>query len=85
MKKIPDIVFSGVNIGSNMGDDVIYSGTVGAAIEGRHSKYGSIAISIASKKPKYIDDLDQRVDRRASGIFVGITYCITSYCSFMGI
>ena len=61
MKKIPDIVFSGVNIGSNMGDDVIYSGTVGAAIEGRHSKYGSIAISIASKKPKYIDDLDQKL------------------------
>ena len=61
MKKIPDIVFSGVNIGSNMGDDVIYSGTVGAAIEGRHSKYGSIAISIASKKPKHIDDLDQKL------------------------
>jgi 5'-nucleotidase len=35
LKNIPDIVFSGVNIGSNMGDDVIYSGTVGAAIEGK--------------------------------------------------
>ena len=54
MKKNPDIVFSGVNIGSNMGDDVIYSGTVGAAIEGRHSKYGAIAISIASKNPKRV-------------------------------
>ena len=61
MKKNPDIVFSGVNIGSNMGDDVIYSGTVGAAIEGRHSKYGSIAISIASKKPKHIDDLNHKL------------------------
>ena len=62
LKKIPDIVFSGVNIGSNMGDDVIYSGTVGAAIEGRHSKFGSVAISIASKKPKHTDDLHQTLE-----------------------
>ena len=32
-EKYPDIVFSGLNFGSNMGDDVIYSGTVGAALE----------------------------------------------------
>ena len=62
LKNIPDIVFSGVNFGSNMGDDVIYSGTVGAAIEGRHSKYGSIAISIASKNPKHTDDLHQTLE-----------------------
>ncbi|MFL2552841.1 MAG: 5'/3'-nucleotidase SurE [Gammaproteobacteria bacterium] len=61
MKKNPDIVFSGVNIGSNMGDDVIYSGTVGAAIEGRHSKYGSVAISIASKNPEHITDLNYKL------------------------
>ena len=69
LKKIPDIVFSGVNIGSNMGDDVIYSGTVGAAIEGRHSKYGSVAISIASKNPKYIDDLHQTLEHIIEHIF----------------
>ena len=62
LKNIPDIVFSGVNFGSNMGDDVIYSGTVGAAIEGRHSKYGSVAISIASKNPKHTDDLHQTLE-----------------------
>ena len=45
MKKLPDIVFSGVNIGSNMGDDVVYSGTVGAAIEGSFRGVLSIAIS----------------------------------------
>tara|TARA_Y100000992_G_scaffold71618_1_gene44968 strand:- start:762 stop:1484 length:723 start_codon:yes stop_codon:yes gene_type:complete len=61
MKKLPDIVFSGVNIGSNMGDDVVYSGTVGAAIEGRHSKFGSVAISIASKKPEHINDLSHKL------------------------
>ena len=69
LKKIPDIVFSGVNIGSNMGDDVIYSGTVGAAIEGRHSKYGSVAISIASKNPKNIDDLHQTLEHIIEHIF----------------
>ena len=69
LNKIPDIVFSGVNIGSNMGDDVIYSGTVGAAIEGRHSKYGSVAISIASKNPKHIDDLHHTLQHIIEHIF----------------
>lgn len=58
LKKYPDMVFSGINFGSNMGDDVIYSGTVGAAIEGRHAKYGSYAISIAAREPKYLDDIE---------------------------
>ena len=31
----PDMVISGINAGSNLGDDVLYSGTVGAALEGR--------------------------------------------------
>ena len=53
LRKFPDIVFSGINFGSNLGDDVVYSGTVGAAIEGRHAKYGSFAISITSKNPEY--------------------------------
>ena len=61
LKKYPDIVFSGLNFGSNMGDDVIYSGTVGAAVEGRHARYGSYAISIASKNPQYTSDLDLKV------------------------
>ena len=61
-KKYPDIIFSGINFGSNMGDDVIYSGTVGAAIEGRHARLGSYAISITSKNPKYVNDLDEKVN-----------------------
>ena len=69
LKNIPDIVFSGVNFGSNMGDDVIYSGTVGAAIEGRHSKYGSVAISIASKKPKHTDGLHLTLEHIVEHIF----------------
>ncbi len=69
LNKYPDIVFSGVNFGSNMGDDVIYSGTVGAAIEGRHAKYGSYAISIASQKPKYLDDLQENINHVINYIF----------------
>ena len=43
-----DIVISGINFGPNLGDDVIYSGTVAAAIEGRFVGFPSIAISLAS-------------------------------------
>ena len=62
MKTIPDIVFSGINFGSNMGDDVIYSGTVAGAIEGRFCKYSPIAISIASREPRYLNDIDDKVN-----------------------
>ncbi|KLN97961.1 5'/3'-nucleotidase SurE [Moellerella wisconsensis] len=42
----PDIVVSGINRGPNLGDDVIYSGTVAAAMEGRHLGLPSIAVSL---------------------------------------
>ncbi len=51
----PDMVVSGVNAGANMGDDVIYSGTVAAATEGRFLGYPAIAVSIASYTPRYFD------------------------------
>ena len=35
----PDLVVSGINNGANMGDDTIYSGTVGAAMEGLSVRY----------------------------------------------
>jgi 5'-nucleotidase len=44
----PDIVISGINAGPNLGDDVVYSGTVAAAIEGRFLRYPSIAVSCGS-------------------------------------
>ncbi len=46
----PDIVISGINDGSNVGDDVLYSGTVAAATEGRFLGLPSIAISLATNK-----------------------------------
>ncbi|MBT3168996.1 MAG: 5'/3'-nucleotidase SurE [Candidatus Cloacimonetes bacterium] len=43
-----DLVISGINAGQNMGEDVLYSGTVAAAIEAMFLGFKSIAISIAS-------------------------------------
>jgi 5'-nucleotidase len=45
----PDMVISGINLGANMGDDTIYSGTVAAATEGYLLGIPSIAVSLASK------------------------------------
>ena len=43
----PDMVVSGINAGANMGDDVLYSGTVAAAMEGRFLGLPAIAVSLA--------------------------------------
>jgi len=51
----PELVVSGINAGANMGDDVIYSGTVAAAMEGRHLPLPSIAVSLASGHPQYYE------------------------------
>lgn len=51
LEQEPDMVVSGINAGANMGDDVIYSGTVAAAMEGRFLGLPAIAISMASHKP----------------------------------
>ncbi|OGT07055.1 MAG: 5'/3'-nucleotidase SurE [Gammaproteobacteria bacterium GWF2_41_13] len=53
LDKLPDMVISGINHGQNMGDDVLYSGTVAAAIEGRYLGLPSIAISLAEKSIHY--------------------------------
>jgi 5'-nucleotidase len=47
----PDIVVSGINAGSNLGDDVIYSGTVAAAMEGRFLGFPAVALSLAFEEP----------------------------------
>ena len=41
----PDMVISGVNHGANLGDDVLYSGTVAAAMEGRFLGLAAMAVS----------------------------------------
>lgn len=49
LKKKPDLVVSGINKGGNLGDDVTYSGTVSAAMEGTLLGIPSIAISLVSR------------------------------------
>jgi len=51
----PDVVVSGVNLGANMGDDTIYSGTVAAAVEGYLLGIPSVAVSLASKAGEHFD------------------------------
>lgn len=52
-KPAPDLVVAGINHGANMGDDVLYSGTVAAATEGRHLGLPAIAVSLASRDEEH--------------------------------
>ena len=51
----PDIVVSGINHGANLGDDVIYSGTVAAAMEGRFLGLPAISVSLVGPHCKHFD------------------------------
>jgi len=55
LKKVPDMVVSGINAGANMGDDVLYSGTIAAAMEGRHLGLPAIAVSLDSYTPQHFE------------------------------
>lgn len=55
LEEEPDMVISGVNRGANMGDDVLYSGTVAAAMEGRFLGLPAIAVSLAGHAGKHFD------------------------------
>jgi len=51
----PDMVISGINSGANLGDDVLYSGTVAAAMEGRFLGLPAVAVSLASHEPRHYE------------------------------
>jgi 5'-nucleotidase len=55
LDRLPDMVISGINLGANMGDDTIYSGTVAAATEGFLLGIPSVAISLASKTATHFE------------------------------
>ena len=50
-----DMVFAGINHGSNVGTDTVYSGTVGAALEGSIQGYPSVAVSVDSHKATHFE------------------------------
>jgi len=51
----PDVIVSGINLGANMGDDTIYSGTVAAAVEGYLLGIPSLAVSLTSKAGEHFE------------------------------
>ncbi len=55
LDKEPDMVISGINAGSNLGDDVLYSGTVAAAMEGRFLGRPAVAVSLAGDNPVHYE------------------------------
>ena len=55
MPQEPDMIISGINNARNLGDDVLYSGTVGAAMEGRFLGLPAIAVSLAGDDPIHFD------------------------------
>src|SRR5690349_23323094 len=70
----PDVIVSGVNLGANMGDDTIYSGTVAAAVEGYLLGIPSLAVSLTSKAGEHYEsavsvalDMVERLARRPFG------------------
>lgn len=70
----PDVIVSGINLGANMGDDTIYSGTVAAAAEGFLLGIPALAISLTSKAGEHFEsaigvalDLVERFRRNPIG------------------
>ena len=53
LEQEPDLVVSGINAGANLGDDVLYSGTVAAAMEGRFLGLPAIAVSLTGEDPRH--------------------------------
>lgn len=64
LERDPDMVVSGVNHGANLGDDVLYSGTVAAAMEGRFLGYPAIAVSLVLEDGGGHFETAARVTRR---------------------
>jgi 5'-nucleotidase len=74
LEEMPDMIVSGINLGANMGDDTIYSGTVAAATEGYLLGIPSLAISLTSKAGRHYEtaarvarDLVERFQRNPLG------------------
>jgi len=77
LNELPDMVISGINLGANMGDDTIYSGTVAAATEGFLLGVPSVAISLASKTAAHFEtaagvalELLERHNREPAGTWL---------------
>ena len=68
MEQEPDMVIAGINRGANLGDDVLYSGTVAAATEGRFLGFPAVAVSLVGPNPTYFDTAAQVVSKLLKGL-----------------
>lgn len=73
LPRMPDILISGINIGGNLGDDVTYSGTVAAAMEGTLLGIPSIAVSLAID-PQSNGDLNIKPSRFKQAADIALKY-----------
>ena len=68
MEQRPDFVFSGINHGSNMGEDVLYSGTVAAAMEGLSLGIPGVAWSFAGSAIELMDSQRAWLERLVASL-----------------
>jgi 5'-nucleotidase len=69
---IPELIISGINLGPNLGTDIIYSGTAAAARQGALSGIPSVAVSAAPMKPPFPFAEAARFIRRNVEVFLSI-------------
>lgn len=69
LDELPDMIVSGINVGANMGDDTLYSGTVAAATEGYLLGIPSIAVSLVGKAARHYQTA-ARVARQLATRFI---------------
>lgn len=90
----PDLVVSGINHGANLGDDVIYSGTVAAAMEGRFLGWPTIAVSLVGRQLTHFDtaakvacDLVERLESSllAKDVILNVNVPDLPYAELQGI
>jgi 5'-nucleotidase len=70
LKEPPDLVISGINHGANLGENVYYSGTVGAAREAVIHHVPGLAMSLCSKRPDVDFAPSAKIARRAAELIL---------------
>lgn len=68
LDRMPDLLVSGINSGPNIGDDITYSGTVSAAIEGTMYAVSSMAVSMAGEAPLHYGKADLLIRQLAQRV-----------------
>lgn len=68
MQEEPDMVIAGINRGPNLGDDILYSGTVAAAMEGRFLGYPAVALSYVGARMTHLAAAANVVKRIIGGM-----------------